>query len=296
MARYDKANAPGYWTGNLRAEWKDFGKLWAAFVAHTPGMGGMTQARMEKRAEPLRWPCPNDKHPGVSTLYLDHKSWHAAVVALDPRNKGKRFLTPSGKIEIYTYDLEKKLAVTGHRALPIFYTHPEVTGRNPTIEYSRELVPNPINPGSVTPKVKLGGLSDGAIHAEFPLMGMIGRPSVVHFAGVTQWTYLGKQMNGIRLIQIHPNAAARAGVKQGDKIVVESPRGAITGSALLWDGIREDTIFVPNTFGPMQLMADELGTPRYEPANILTDDRYFDNLSGQQAYKCFACRVRRQPT
>jgi len=40
-------------------------------------------------------------------------------------------------------------------------------------------------------------------------------------------------------------------------------------------------------------MADELGTPRYEPANVLLDDRYFDNLSGQQAYKCFACRVRK---
>ena len=23
------------------------------------------------------------------------------------------------------------------------------------------------------------------------------------------------------------------------------------------------------------------------------DDRYYDNLSGQQAYKCFACRVRK---
>jgi hypothetical protein len=57
--------------------------------------------------------------------------------------------------------------------------------------------------------------------------------------------------------------------------------------------IREDTIFVANTFGPMQKMADELGTPLYEPANLLTDDRYFDNLSGQQAYKCFACRVRK---
>jgi len=35
-------------------------------------------------------------------------------------------------------------------------------------------------------------------------------------------------------------------------------------------------------------MAEELGTPYYEAANILLDDRYYDNLSGQQAYKCFA--------
>ena len=124
-------------------------------------------------------------------------------------------------------------------------------------------------------------------------MGIIGRASVVHFAGVTQWTYLGKQMNGIRLIQIHPHAAAQAGIATGDKVVVESPRGTITGTAEIWERMREDSIFVPNSFGPMQAMADDLGTPRYEPANVLTDDRYFDNLSGQQAYKCFACRVRK---
>jgi anaerobic selenocysteine-containing dehydrogenase len=124
-------------------------------------------------------------------------------------------------------------------------------------------------------------------------MGIIGRPSVVHFAGVTQWTYVGKQMNGVRFIQIHPAAAQRAGVSNGENIIVESPRGAVTGTALLWKGIREDTIFVPNTFGPMQKMAEEFGAPLYQPANTLVSDRYFDNLSGQQAYKCFACRIRK---
>jgi anaerobic selenocysteine-containing dehydrogenase len=124
-------------------------------------------------------------------------------------------------------------------------------------------------------------------------MGMIGRPSVVHFAGVTQWTPTGNQLNGVRLIQLHPKTAARSGIANGAAVVVESPRGAVTGTALLWDDIREDTIFVPSTFGPMQKLGPEMGAPVYESANVLTDDRYFDNLSGQQAYKCFACRVRK---
>jgi anaerobic selenocysteine-containing dehydrogenase len=177
--------------------------------------------------------------------------------------------------------------------LPIFYTHPEVTGENASIEYSKEFVRNPVNPQALTPNVKLGEISRERFDGEFPLMGIIGRPSVVHFAGVTHWTYTGEQMNGVRLVQIHPKTAQYAGIQAGDEIVVESPRGSITGTALLWEGIREDTIFVPNTFGPMQKMAAELGAPAYEPANVLISDRYFDNLSGQQAYKCFACKVRK---
>ena len=84
-----------------------------------------------------------------------------------------------------------------------------------------------------------------------------------------------------------------AGWLDGDRrtVVVESPRGAVTGTALLWPDMREDVVFVPTTFGPMQKLGAEYGLPAYESVNTLTDDRYFDNLSGQQAYKCFACRV-----
>jgi anaerobic selenocysteine-containing dehydrogenase len=293
MAGLDKKSPASYWTDAFPAAWTDYRTLWDTFIQNTPGMGGMTRERMEPRTEPLRWPCPTVKHPGVSTLYLNHPSWYEAAEGLDPANKGKRFLTPSGKVEIYTADQEKQLAAAGHSALPIFYTHPEVIGQNPTVSYTPEFVKNPVNPQALTLKVELGGLSTGAVHRQYPLMGMIGRPSVVHFAGVTQWTYLGKQMNGVRLIQIHPRVAEKAGIRDGDAIIVESPRGAVTGTALFWKDIREDTIFVPNTFGPMQPEADELGTPRYAPANTLVDDRYYDNLSGQQAYKCFACRVKK---
>ncbi len=312
LAKLDQKNSPEYWTENFPLAWKDYRNLWAEFVKHTPGVGGMTQARLEKRVEPLRWPCPTLNHPGVSTLYLDHPSWYEAAqelalrnadsssqdsgsqkgAAIAPRNK-KRFLTPSGKVEIYTPELERKLTGAGHSALPIFYTHPEVTGKNPTIVYSKEFVQNPVNPQALTQKVKLGSISTGAVHREYPLMGMTGRPSVVHFHTVTHWTYTGKQMNGIRLIQIHPKVAQQAGIQNGDAIAVESPRGSITGTAQIWEGIREDTIFVPHTFGPRQKVAEELGTPYYEAANELLDDQYYDNLSGQQAYKCFACRVKK---
>src|SRR5262249_31192799 len=109
LARQDGKKSASVWKDAFPAQWKDYGKLWAAFVAHTPGMAGMTQERLEKSPEPLRWPCPDVGHPGVSTLYLDHPSWYAAVEAIDPAFKGKRFLTPSGKVEVYTPAIERKL-------------------------------------------------------------------------------------------------------------------------------------------------------------------------------------------
>jgi len=66
----------------------------------------------------------------------NHPSWHRAAEALG--QKKKRFLTPSGQVELTTPELEKRLATAGHAALPSFYTHPEVTGRNPSIEYAQE--------------------------------------------------------------------------------------------------------------------------------------------------------------
>jgi anaerobic selenocysteine-containing dehydrogenase len=291
LARNDQRNPASYWTDAFPQAWKDYSNLWAEFVANTPGVGGMTQQRMAARVEPLRWPCPTVTHPGVSALYLDHPSWYQAAESLGA--KGKRFLTPSGKVEIFTPELDRQLAPAGHRALPIFYTHPEVTGANPTIAYDSTFVTNPINPQAATHPVRLGVAGDDSVHKDFPLMGTTGRPSVVHFASVTHWTPTGEQLNGIRLVQIHPDTAKRYGIADRDSIVVESPRGQVTGTALYWPDIRQDTIFLPNTFGPAQQVGDQFGDPRYEAANTLVDDGFYDNLSGQQAYKCFACRVRK---
>lgn len=63
-------------------------------------------------------------------------------------------------------------------------------------------------------------------------MGMIGRASIVHFAGVMQCTWTGKPMNGIRLIRIHRKVAASAGITNEEEIIVESPRGSVRGTAL----------------------------------------------------------------
>ncbi|MFL9454193.1 molybdopterin dinucleotide binding domain-containing protein [Tolypothrix bouteillei VB521301_2] len=66
----------------------------------------------------------------------------------------------------------------------------------------------------------------------------------------------GSSLYGVRQVQIHPKVAQAAGINNGDPIVVKSPRESIKGTALIWEGIREGTIFVPNWFGPQQKMCD----------------------------------------
>ncbi|MFD4691587.1 molybdopterin-dependent oxidoreductase [Streptomyces sp. NPDC058463] len=294
FAHQEKKHDPSYWTDAFPLAWKDYSTLWAEFVHHTPGMGGMTERRMRKRSEPLRWPCPTTDHPGVSVMYQDHPSWYEAAESLGAA-KGQRFLTPSGKIEVFTEELDRRLATAGHAALPTFYTHPEVTGAHPTVSYDKRFITNPINPQALTHPVRIGIRGDGSVHRDYPLMGMTGRPSVVHFASVTHWTPTGARLNGIRFLQIHPDTAGALGIEDRDEVIVESPRGRVTATALHWPGIREDTVFLPNAFGPAQDLAKQLGGATYEAANALVDDRYYDNLSGQQAYKCFACRVSKAP-
>lgn len=79
LAELDTQRPAKEWRDAFPERWKDYKNLWDDFATHTPGVGGMTRERMQKRVEPLRWPCPTTKHPGVSTLYLDHPSRYEAA-------------------------------------------------------------------------------------------------------------------------------------------------------------------------------------------------------------------------
>lgn len=295
MARQDTTRGAEYWTSAFPREWLDYATLWDTFAAHTPGMAGMTVERLRGRAEPLRWPCPSREHPGFSALYLDHPSWYDTTEELDPNHRRTRFLTATGLVEIYTPGLDAALREAGHQALPIYYGHPEVADGQPLLRHDPGWIRNPLDHAAVTHRGRLEASTsplddyDVARNSAFPLLGIIGRAGVVHFSTLTQWTPLGKQLTGIRLIQINIVTATELGIREGDNVLVTSPHGEIEGTAQLTNDIRSDTIYVPNSFGTEQGHGHK--RPRYRPANNLVDDAMFDNLSGQQAYKCFSCRV-----
>jgi assimilatory nitrate reductase catalytic subunit len=81
------------------------------------------------------------------------------------------------------------------------------------------------------------------------------------------------------LVQIHPRLAARLGVAQGERLLVESRRGSVAFSTLISPDIRPDTLFAPFHWGGRQA------------ANLLTNPG-LDPLSRMPEFKICAVRAR----
>jgi anaerobic selenocysteine-containing dehydrogenase len=309
IADLDTKRPPEWWRDNLSLEWHANKKaLWDAQPADSITADRMQAVKdvgpLEKR-NILRVPCPGPDHPatqylaengeeylapdgghpGTSVMFLDAPSW---TLLFD----GKRFPNESNKVEIWTEAEEERLAAYGHTCIPEFYMSPENMDGNPTLEYLDEWVPVNMGAGvnNMTRKVRLGVEPDPNLRKEYPVQLTTGRPSVVHFHQMTHWCWSLVQASGERYVQMHPKLAESIGAETGDLVKVETPRGSLTGPALIWDGIQENTIFIPHTFGPKQQVHADVGRGPWESVNVLTA-AYYDNLSGQQDYKCQLCRV-----
>ena len=100
----------------LKDEYKDPALFWDAVMQpNTPTMQGITIEKL--RASPsrsVRVPLPSTQTPDTETLFQEGTTAFGA-------ESGKRFATPSGKLEFYTDALEAKFSALGLSSLPQFY-------------------------------------------------------------------------------------------------------------------------------------------------------------------------------
>ncbi|MBI4664966.1 MAG: molybdopterin-dependent oxidoreductase [Nitrospinae bacterium] len=292
MAELDKKHPPAYWKDNLKTEWLDNRLLWNTVnPANNKTAAGMTADRLDKMASPLRWPCPSTTHPGTSVMYLDRPEWRGIF-------GGKRFLTPSGKVEVFTKELQASLEATGHSAIPQFYTSPENMDGLPTLQYLDEFVKSPTvantSGGNLVHKVKIGVAPDKELREKYPFQFTTGRPNALHFHSITHWAWGLVQQSGDRYIQIHPDVAKQMNIQSGDFIKLETPRGFIEGPVIVWDGIQPNTVFVPIGFGLKQVVRTAMDRRVWDSVNNLTET-YYDTLSGQVCYKAQLCSISSHP-
>jgi ferredoxin-nitrate reductase len=87
------------------------------------------------------------------------------------------------------------------------------------------------------------------------------------------------------LVWVHPRDAFDRDIKNGDKVEVTSPQGSITLTVKLTEDTKSGLIWID--FG--------WGNPTDGKANInvLTDDAFFDPISGGTPNRLFPCEVKK---
>jgi anaerobic selenocysteine-containing dehydrogenase len=82
------------------------------------------------------------------------------------------------------------------------------------------------------------------------------------------------------LAEVHPETASLFGIEEGDQIIIESPRASIQCQAKVTDGIHPQVVQLFHGFEEAN-------------ANLLTDDRAFDPITGSVPMRSSLCRIRK---
>ncbi len=275
----------------LKEKYKDPRVFWDEVCIDNDHLRGVTQKRLH--STPYRWvrfPVASEDAPEQETLYLE-----GTTAVGQP--EGKRFPTPSGKLEFWTEALEEKFAVLGLSALPEFYSEREQLIEMPYLELEHDdTAPGVISPFTKIPTgaprcriVPPDGNDTGAQLRDqgFDTELLTGRPAAPHFHSWTHYFWQAQEMWPDLYCQIHPDRAEALGIRDGEKVRVESAHGCIEAVAWVSAGIRPTAVFIPIGWGERQ---------PYHPwrsVNFLTDKNQRDPVSDQTNFKSLLCRVSR---
>ena len=265
----------------LKDDYKDPRKLWdEVLVASTPDLAAATTERLTSLPNrTVRLPWFEAKDGELDPVYVTEAMHRDPAASLD-------YPTPSGKLEFWTPEQDRKFEAMGLAALPEFYTEAEQLVSLPHIKYGDTPVASSffdretlVYPGQI---VNERFTRDAAFDTEL----VTGRPPAPHFHSWTHYFWQAQEMWPELYCQIHPKKAANIGVEDGDQVAIETVNGSIVARAWLHRGIRPSSIFVPIGWDEQQ---------PYHPSssvNHLTGIR-LDPISQQANLKTHLCRVRK---
>ena len=226
----------------LKDQYKDPRVLWDEVICPTtPGVRGITTKRL--LALPSRWvrvPSASEDDPGIDTLYLPGTTAFGQPA-------GKRFATPSGKLEFHTPSLCERFAQMGLSPLPEFYSEAEGISPLPHVRQTANKVVSPFMHGQhyAAPGRITGAEAFAAQPPGYDTELVTGRPPAPHFHSWTHYLWQAQEMWPELFCQIHPEKAERLGVQDGDRVRISTRHGQIEARAWRHAGMRKSAIFVP---------------------------------------------------
>lgn len=162
------------------------------------------------------------------------------------------FLTQSGKVDIYSEALQR----LGYQPLPFYEEPPE------------------------------SPLSSPKLAQEYPLILIAGFKTIPYTLSNFRNIKSLRNMEEDPLIEIHPEKAESLGIRDGDWVKVESPRGRIKARAKLLSGLNPNVVAM--TYG--WWYGYEEGWKEVN-INILTDNEHFDPHTGSPPLRGLLCKV-----
>lgn len=272
----------------LQEKYKDPGVFWDEVFRHaTPDLRGVTLMRLKSR--PYRWvrtPVACEEDPEPDTLYLEGSTAFG-------QPPGKRFPTPSGKLEFWNDVLEAKFQSLGLSALPEFYGEADSLLALPSLVaqpdvaavlspfFHRPVLAQPVH--IAQPEgVGRASADEGLFDTEL----VTGRPPAPHFHSWTHHYWQAQEMWPDLYCQLHPSKAATLGVKDGETLRVQTASGTIEARAWVTAGIRPDVVFIPIGWDKRQPLHP------WPSVNQLVNGA-LDPVSQQSNLKLTRCRVTR---
>jgi len=161
--------------------------------------------------------------------------------------EGARFSTPTKKIEIYSDALEH----IGFDPLPT-YLEPE---RSP--------------------------VSSPELLGRYPLILSTGNRNMYYTHGQFRDIEALREKNPEPHAELGPETAARYGIGNGDKVIIETNRGRVLMKARIDERVAEGVLLVPH------------GWPGDANANLLTDTRCREPIMGYPEVKSLLCAIRK---
>jgi anaerobic selenocysteine-containing dehydrogenase len=172
------------------------------------------------------------------------------------REKG--FSTPTKKFELYSTLLEN----WGYDPLPKFREPPE----------------SPISTPELT--------------GEYPYILITGRRLPGFFHTENRQLSWMRELHREPVVEIHPETAKKEGIKEGDWMVIESPRGKVRQRARLFEGIDPRVIGAEHAWWFPEKAAPDHGWEESN-INILTDNAYetCDPAMGATSVRVLLCKI-----